>query len=123
MDGKITMKAPESWVILLTILDRAGSTAAIASVFSGRGIQLNSFLGFGGKSVKGKSSNGKVLICFSAFPERVAVICRVLASLSVVSHLESFQYADCPEAIRQATDTLKAALEQRDSDVFAEDAL
>lgn len=106
------MTALESWVILLTILDRAGSTAAIASVFSGRGIQLDSFLGFGGESVKEGTSSGKVLISFRAFPERVAVICRVLESLSVVSSLRSYRYADCPEAILHAANALKAAIEE-----------
>jgi hypothetical protein len=112
MDELTTMQALERWIILLTILDRAGSTAAVASVFSGRGIQLDSFLGFGGESAKGEFSSGKVLISFRAFPERVAVICRVLESLSVVTKLESYQYADCPEEVLRAADTLKAAMEQ-----------
>jgi hypothetical protein len=106
------MKHLEPWIILLTIVDRAGSTAAVASVFSGRGIQLDSFLGFGGEAI---ASGGRVLISFRAFPERVAVICRVLESLSVVTRLESYRYSDCPAAIRQAAEALKVAMEQQQS--------
>jgi hypothetical protein len=109
------MNVLESWIILLTIHDRAGSTAAIASVFSGRGIQLDSFLGFGGELGRGNASCGKVLISFRAFPERVAVICRVLESLSVVTRLQSYRNADCPEAIREAAEVLRAALGQEES--------
>ncbi len=109
------MNVLEPWVILLTILDRAGSTAAIASVFSGRGIQLDSFLGFGGEPGEGSTSCGRVLISFSAFPERVAVICRVLESLSVVTRLQSYRYADCPEAIREAAEILRTAMGQEES--------
>lgn len=84
------------WLVVLTTRDHAGDTAAIASVFSGRGIQIDSFLGFGSNPVAGGQSQGRVMITFHAFAERFRSLCRVLASLEAVAEVRGFAEADIP---------------------------
>lgn len=78
------------WLVILTTRDHAGDTAAIASVFSGRGIQIDSFLGFGGNPQAGGASQGRIMLTFRAFAERCRNLCRVLASLEAVAEVRCF---------------------------------
>ncbi|MGD9947760.1 MAG: hypothetical protein AB7U29_04685 [Desulfobulbus sp.] len=78
------------WLLVLATRDHAGDTAAIASVFSGRGIQIDSFIGFG--SIKGKKDKqeGRIMITFHAFSERCQNLCRILESLEAVISVRCF---------------------------------
>ncbi len=72
------------WLLVLATRDHAGDTAAIASVFSGRGIQIDSFIGFGSVSGVDDQHEGRIMITFYAFAERCQSLCRVLESLEAV---------------------------------------
>lgn len=72
------------WLLVLTTRDHAGDTAAIASVFSGRGIQIDSFIGFGSVQREDGKHEGRIMITFYAFDERCQSLCRVLESLEAV---------------------------------------
>jgi|GEM_PF-1910843 len=85
------------WLVVLTTRDHAGDTAAIASVFSGRGIQIDSFIGFGGNPRNDGESQGRILITFRAFEDRCRALCRVLASLEAVAAVRCFAESDIPE--------------------------
>lgn len=72
------------WLVILSTRDRAGDTAAIAAVFSGRGLQIDSFVGFGGHPVSEEQSEGRIMVTFYATAERCQSLCRVLDSLQAV---------------------------------------
>ncbi|MDR3542620.1 MAG: hypothetical protein P4L69_16900 [Desulfosporosinus sp.] len=86
----------ELWLVVLTTRDHAGDTAAIASVFSGRGLQIDSFIGFGGNSQASGGSLGRIMISFRAFEERCRSLCRVLSSLEAVVEVHCFAEANLP---------------------------
>jgi len=88
------------WLVVLTTRDHAGDTAAIASVFSGRGIQIDSFIGFGSNPKASGESQGRILITFRAFEERFRALCRVLASLEAVSEVRGFADTNIPTDLR-----------------------
>ncbi|MBV5319242.1 MAG: hypothetical protein JZU50_15740 [Desulfobulbaceae bacterium] len=88
------------WLVVLTTRDHAGDTAAIASVFSGRGIQIDSFIGFGSNPKASGESQGRIMITFHAFEGRFRALCRVLASLEAVAVVQGFADADIPTALR-----------------------
>ena len=91
------------WLVLLITRDHAGDTAAIASVFSGRGIQIDSFIGFGSIPGSDGGRQGRIMITFQAFRERCQSLCRVLESLEAVSAVRCFGPDQIPsELIRQA---------------------
>jgi acetolactate synthase small subunit len=82
------------WLLVLTTRDHPGDTAAIASVFSGRGIQIDSFIGFGSIAAAENRNQGRIMITFYAFPDRCQNLCRVLESLEAVRSVRCFD----PEA-------------------------
>lgn len=98
------------WLVVLTTRDHAGDTAAIASVFSGRGIQIDSFIGFG--SIPGADGNheGRIMITFQAFGERCQSLCRVLASLEAVIAVRCFGPEMAANELMAQTQTIKQLL-------------
>lgn len=103
------------WLVVLTTRDHAGDTAAIASVFSGRGIQLDSFLGFGGNPQAGNESQGRIMLTFRAFGERCRTLCRVLASLEAVAEVRCFAEGETPAELTQQAQRLKRLLAATES--------
>jgi len=101
---------PQLWLVVLTTRDHAGDTAAIASVFSGRGIQIDSFLGFGSNPGVDGGSQGRIVITFRAFAERFGALCRVLASLEAVAAVRGFAQADIPPELGAQTSAMKQLL-------------
>ena len=98
------------WLVVLTTRDHAGDTAAIASVFSGRGIQIDSFVGFGGNPQASGESHGRIMITFHAFPERCRTLCRVLASLEAVAEVRCLAEEDVPAELASRATALKQYL-------------
>jgi len=98
------------WLVVLTTRDHAGDTAAIATVFSGRGIQIDSFLGFGSILGTDGQSQGRVMITFHAFAERFRALCRVLGSLEAVAEVRGFAEADIPGELRAKALEIKQLL-------------
>lgn len=91
------------WIVVIITNDRPGDTAAIASVFSGRGIQIDSFIGFGSTPGDKGRLQGRILITFSAFAGRCQALCRILASLETVIAVRSYaQHNIPPDLLRQA---------------------
>lgn len=96
------------WRVTLTTRDHAGDTAAIASVFSGRGIQIDSFIGFGGNPAADGASAGCIVVTFHAFEDRAHTLCRVLQSLEAVVSV-----ACEPAGTQDELATLAAAVKAR----------
>lgn len=90
---------PQLWLVVLTTRDHAGDTAAIASVFSGRGIQIDSFIGFGGNLQASGETQGRIMLTFQAFEARCRALCRVLASLEAVAAVQCFAEAEIPSEL------------------------
>lgn len=100
----------QMWLVVLTTRDRAGDTAAIASVFSGRGIQIDSFIGFGGNPRADGGSQGRIMITFNAFEERCRTLCRVLASLEAVAAVRYYAESDSPQDLMKNAVIIKQLL-------------
>jgi hypothetical protein len=104
------------WLAVLTTRNHAGDTAAITSVFSGRGIQIDSFIGFGGNPQASGESQGRIMITFYAFEERSRTLCRVLASLEAVAEVRCFAEADIPpELMIKALAVIQLLVEMKGS--------
>lgn len=98
------------WLTVLTTRDHAGDSAAIASVFSGRGIQIDSFIGFGGNPQASGESQGRIMITFYAFEERSHTLCRILESLEAVAEVRCFAEADIPPELMRSSLAVKRLL-------------
>jgi len=98
------------WLVVLTTRDHAGDTAAIASVFSGRGIQIDSFIGFGGNPQASGEPQGRIMITFRAFAERSRALCRVLDSLEAVAGVRCFAENEIPADLADKAAAVKRLL-------------
>ena len=77
------------WLFLIETDDRPGAAAALATVFSGRGILFECFIGYG-EDV----DSGVIVITFKAFKHRMEMVQRVLQRLEVVHTVDCCDYAD-----------------------------
>ncbi len=98
------------WLVVLTTRDHPGDTAAIASVFSGRGIQIDSFIGFGANPQANGRSQGRIMLTFHAFTGRCHALCRVLGSLEAVAGVRCFTEDEIPVDLQTKTAALKHLL-------------
>lgn len=99
----------EHWLFLIRTEDRPGAAAAIAMVFSGRGIQIESFIGYGDPACSPDRREGMIAITFHAFRPRMEVVRRVLARLEAVRSVDCHDYARDPHLLKTATVRLTAA--------------
>lgn len=100
----------QPWLVILTTRDHAGDTAAIASVFSGRGLQIDSFIGFGDFTGSKGNREGKIMLTFRAFAYRCQSLCRVLESLEAVSTVHCYAVAQPPDDLLTHCQALKDIL-------------
>lgn len=102
--------AQQPWLVVLTTRDHAGDTAAIASVFSGRGLQIDSFIGFGAFDQGDGSGEGKIMLTFHAFAERCHSLCRILESLEAVTAVRCYGAEQIPTELLQQCQAIKKLL-------------
>lgn len=100
----------QQWLVVLTTRDHAGDTAAIASVFSGRGLQIDSFIGFGSFAKSDGGREGKIMLTFRAFPERCQSLCRILESLEAVMTVHCYGAEQIPVELLQQSQAIKHLL-------------
>ncbi|MFA6107166.1 MAG: hypothetical protein WDA75_00225 [Candidatus Latescibacterota bacterium] len=105
------MNPPETehWLFLIRTEDRPGAAAAIAMVFSGRGIQIESFIGYGDPACSPDGREGMIAITFHAFRPRMEVVRRVLTRLEAVRSVDCHDYARDPRLLKTATVRLTAS--------------
>ncbi|WP_028318565.1 hypothetical protein [Desulfobulbus elongatus] len=101
---------PSLWLVVLTTRDHAGDTAAIASVFSGRGIQIDSFIGFGSNPQASGEPRGRIMLTFHAFADRCRALCRVLASLEAVAEVRCLAGEEIPAELSTQAAAVKQLL-------------
>jgi hypothetical protein len=106
------------WLVVLTTRDHAGDTAAIASVFSGRGIQIDSFIGFGSIRPSSGPRQGRIMITFKAFRERCHSLCLVLESLEAVSAVRCFGPDQIPTELIDQSRSIKQYLSALEGEAF-----
>lgn len=102
--------ARQPWLVILTTRDHAGDTAAIASVFSGRGLQIDSFIGFGAFDRADGGGEGKIMLTFRAFADRCHSLCRILESLEAVTAVHCYGAAQIPHELLQQSQAIKNLL-------------
>lgn len=100
----------QRWLVVLTTRDHAGDTAAIASVFSGRGLQIDSFIGFGSFTRSDGGREGKILLTFRAFADRCHSLCRILESLEAVTTVHCYGAEQIPAELLEQTQAMKNLL-------------
>lgn len=98
------------WAVVVTTNDHPGDTAAIASVFSGRGLQIDSFIGFGSTPEETDQPQGRILITFYAFTGRCQALCRILESLEAVVGVQCSAENAMPANLLQQALVLKQHL-------------
>lgn len=84
--------AEKRWVFFVRTDDHPGVAGAVAMVFSGRGIQIESFVGYGDRAYAEGRSEGRVVVTFSAFTQRMQMVRRVLNRLEAVRSVAAFDY-------------------------------
>jgi len=82
------------WLFLMVTDDRPGAAAAIAGVFSGRGIQIESFIGYGDPAYSAGRSEGIIAITFFAFRHRMEMVRRIIQRLEVVHSVDCYDYVN-----------------------------
>lgn len=92
----------EHWLFLIRTEDRPGAAAAIAMVFSGRGIQIESFLGYGNPTYSESCREGVIVITFFAFRPRMEMVRRIIQRLEVVRRVDCYDYASTPGLLKTA---------------------
>jgi hypothetical protein len=78
-------------------------------VFSGRGIQIESFIGYGDPAGAPDRREGMIAITFHAFRPRMEMVRRVLARLEAVRSVDCHDYARDPHLRKTATVRLPAS--------------
>lgn len=96
-------RQPGRWLLLVHTEDRPGAAAAIAMVFSGRGIQIESLIGHGDPVYSAGRSEGVICIAFSAFAHRMEMVRRVLQRLEVVRRVACYDYLHDERLVKTAT--------------------
>jgi len=91
------------WLFFVKTEDRPGAAAAIAMIFSGRGIQIESFIGYGDPVYSAGRSEGNIVITFSTFAHRMELVRRILQRLEVVHSVDSHDYVNDPSLVKTAT--------------------
>lgn len=77
------------WVFVIRLWDRPGALAAVASVFSDRGISLESIVGHGAFVETGK---GTIVVSFTATDRKKQMALRTLERLSRVISVSEYTY-------------------------------
>jgi acetolactate synthase small subunit len=99
MTGSAT-PAERHWFFVIRADDRPGSAASIATTFSGRGIQMESFYGFGDSRGIERETGAVIGITFLAFPHRMASVRRVLERLEPVRWVQVYDYEADPRLVK-----------------------
>ena len=90
------------WLFIVKTDDRPGAAASVAVVFSGRGLQIESFIGYGDINYHSKDTEGVIAITFKAFERHMRHVARVLTRLEQVRELDVYNYED-PQLTKTAT--------------------
>lgn len=77
------------WIFVIRLWDRPGALAAMASVFSDRGISLESIVGHGAAVESGK---GIIVVSFTATDRKKQMALRALERLSRVISVSEYTY-------------------------------
>ena len=90
------------WLFIVKTDDRPGAAASVAVAFSGRGLQIESFIGYGDINYHSKDTEGVIAITFKAFERHMRHVARVLTRLEQVRELDVYNYED-PQLTKTAT--------------------
>ncbi|NJK99119.1 MAG: ACT domain-containing protein [Spirulinaceae cyanobacterium RM2_2_10] len=81
----------QRWVFVVRALDKPGTLAAAAAVFSQRGVSLESILGSG---ISSTGADGRLVFSLRATARKQALLQRVVGRLAAVSQVEVYAYDD-----------------------------
>jgi acetolactate synthase small subunit len=81
----------ERWVFVIKVHDKPGALAAIASVFSSRGVSVDTTLGSSAAGMLDALST--IVLSFHATERKKETLLRIIARLQQVVHVEAYPYA------------------------------
>ena len=84
------------WLFVLTTEEKPGVAASVTAAFSGRGITIESFLGYGNSMPPENESRSLIMVIFRAFEQRMKTIQRALQRFEVVNSVTVY---DCETEI------------------------
>lgn len=102
----------QHWLFMIRTEDRPGAAASITATFSGRGLQIESFVGMGDVGCYDRDTEGIVALTFLAIPQRMETVRRVLERLEQVRSVHVYDYAQDSRLVKVATVRTCAAAEQ-----------
>ncbi len=81
----------ERWVFVIKVHDKPGALTAIASVFSSRGVSVDTTLGSSSATVLDAPST--IVLSFRATERKKETLLRTIARLQHVQHVEAYPYS------------------------------
>ena len=81
----------QRWVFVVKAQDKPGALTAAASVFSNRGVSLDTILGSGMTPVE--AEGGRIVLSFCANEHRKDMLLRVLQRLSSILQVQAYPYS------------------------------
>jgi hypothetical protein len=98
------------WLFIVKTEDRPGAAASIAVPFSGRGIQIESFIGYGNARYYQELSEGIIAITFKTFKRRMEMVHRALLRLELVKEVHVFDYENDASLVKSATARVRGSM-------------
>lgn len=95
------------WLFVLKTEDKAGVATSVTAAFSGRGISIESFLGYSSDLHVGGEGESIIMITFRAFERRMRTVQRALKRLELVRDVLAYDYENEPELVKTATVRVK----------------
>jgi acetolactate synthase small subunit len=89
------------WLFVIKADDRPGVAASIAFVFSGRGVQIESFIGYGSAQVADENEAVLGITC-RTFERRMEMVRRVLERLEDVREVSVYDYENDERLVKSA---------------------
>jgi acetolactate synthase small subunit len=81
----------ERWVFVMKVQDAPGALTAIATVFSSRGVSLETILGNG--VAVGEDGGGRIVLSFRATEKKKETLMRTVARLARVVEVQDYPFA------------------------------
>jgi len=90
------------WLFVVTTDERPGVAASVTAAFSGRGITIESFLGYGADQPGGRLPESVILITFRAFERRMRMVRRAVGRIEVVKDVLVYDCDREPGLVKSA---------------------
>ena len=99
------MSKLQKWVFMIQAEDRPGVTTSIATIFSGRGFQIETIMGYGHEASQ-KNSEALMIVVFEALESRKDIMLKLTERLELIQSVRAYAY-DSPQLLKSITVKIK----------------